>query len=271
MNDLTTAGHATRIGLAAPTRRLPLVRDGQPVPVRALTTSWGTATVTGRLDMCHLELLNKLYMAGLAREIDGGELEIHFDPAALRRQIGWDRTSYRQMLALLNDLHDTKVKLELSDKGVTVRSWDHVVTRILTATKEEARSRSSGGYLWQGKEKHTRKLREKREVWVVRIGAGWRNLMRALPLRYDPAVWHLQYGVNQALALFMLSHKPGARMRLTLVLTTLGVSEGKYPRRNARKQIKSELGHLRELGVEVEGKWVSSGARTAGSGAPQSQ
>lgn len=93
-----------------------------------------------------------------------------------------------------------------------------------------------------------------RRIYLIKFGEKWsQSVLDDIPVLYDvAAVCRFKYGITQAVAKLMLSHRQGWRQTLDTVLDWLLVFE-RQNRRQAKRRLISEQRALCAVGIEFDG------------------
>lgn len=247
---ISTPAAMCRVPIFAPTRR------GSTVVCHHVESSWGSATITGRLDQRHRDVIDALLAVqqGHRQASVHGDVAVLVDSADLRRQLGWDRWRYEHIISALRDLRAAEIEMRLGD-GTT--SWSGILTHIMESasappprhrgarsadiTPEPGRTDVRGGAMWE-----------------ITVSGAWIALTRHLPCRYPDAVLRMKRGVVQALARFILSHRD-PQISINAALDAIGVDPRQRSR--ARRWVRDEAESLAAVGVKVAGNMLTADER----------
>lgn len=240
--------HVCRVPVFAATRRL-----FAGVVQHRVTTSWGAATITGRLDQRHRDVIDAAMSVAISRrEESTGDVTYAVDSARLRSVLGWDRWKYDHIRECLRDLRAAEIELKVSAASVPIRAeWSGILTRVTEAPIRPPQRLGSRSR-WRGTPPEPDPLTERPRggmIWAITVSRAWIAVMEALPMTYPPSVVRLRYGATQAAARMMLSHRDGAAMGWDAVMEALDIRPA--DRARARRQIVAETDALAELGVVV--------------------
>lgn len=208
-----------------------------------METSFGRCRVTGRLGQRHADIVESmLYVAERRREISDGGIELLVDPAELRRTLSDHQYSYGRIKKLLIDLRAATVEivtpaLELRGDSIIGGLIDHVSPSPMTR-----RDPLTGG---------------ERHLWRVRLGVALTMLLeKDYSLYYLPApIARLQYGISQAVARYVLTHKhdPAGGSYLDTLIRAVGGNEiSAQTMGNWRTRLKKDAESLYEMGIEID-------------------
>ena len=96
-----------------------------------------------------------------------------------------------------------------------------------------------------------------RNLWRVRLGVALVMLLEHdLSLYYDPApIARLQYGISQAVARHILSHKtePLGGWYLDTAIMAVAGKSGSQAMRDGRRRLKEDADELKALGLILDG------------------
>ncbi len=236
-----TQVNTCRIPIFSPTRR------PQTVTSFYVETSWGHATITGKLGQQHRDLLDAAMMVSEYREWTGDEDRFHLhlkvDPAKLRSvmSIGGD-ANYLQIQKLFEDMRVARVDMHInaSDRNMV----GGIISEVEDA-KCEAPTTRAGAF-----------GSENRRYWRISFSSGWSRLIKDdVEMRYPLArVMSLQFGFSQAVARFCLSHSSVNQTIDSLVVT---LNAGGRVRDRKGELLKDEAG-LIKLGILVDSTLVKS-------------
>ncbi|HAS6762871.1 TPA: ABC transporter ATPase [Vibrio parahaemolyticus] len=203
-----------------------------------IDTSFGRCRVTGRLGQRHADVVEgMLYVAERKRDVSDGGVEILVDPAKLRRTLSDNQYSFGQIEKLVTELRAATITIETSqfDFPIIGGLIDHVIPSPMTRLNP-----LTGG---------------ERHLWRVRLGAAMVMLLEHdLSLYYRPKdISRLQYGISQAVARHILTHKndPAGGWHMdTLIRAVSGNVKGQKIR-DARKRLRKDVLGLSKLGIEI--------------------
>ncbi|WP_201786950.1 hypothetical protein [Acidihalobacter prosperus] len=242
---ITTAGHACRVPIFAPVRRV-----GRGLVRQRVESAWGHATITGHLGQRERDALDSVCEAAQAwRPESTGDVTALVDSARLRASLGWDRWKYSQIRDALRALRAAEIELIIHGER---SEWSGIITHIVEAgdpPPERVGSRSRWRTAPPVPEPGRTSPRDGM-MWEITISRAWIALMRRLQVRYPAAVFHMRYGVSQAAARFILSHKPGATMRIDTVLDAVGVQS--RDRARARRELAADASLMATAGVHID-------------------
>lgn len=200
-----------------------------------LNTSWGTATVKGRLGQRHADVLEAVRACALEiKKIDDG-LILLVDPFEIRKRIGTGYYSHQQMTTLLKELTEAIVSIETDD----IRAVGHFIDYTEEARKPVLDKRGRERY-WM----------------IVKLGkVGLQLLNDDFKLYYDPTpISNLKHGICQAIARHVLTHKRepnGGWLVDTLIETVAGVLPS-IKKAKARAAIKRDIDGFTACGIVVD-------------------
>ncbi len=226
----TTTVTQSRVQLFQPTQR-PTYRRGDWVE-----TAWGRCRVTGRLGQRHADVWEAICFCAERIPTIESRLELLVDPAAIKKVLSDRNYSGSGLNALLQDL--TAAVVEINSGG-----WigsGHLIDDQFksTVTKPDPLTKKD------------------RPMILVRVGSAGRAF-----LNYDIGKWRdpaliarLPHGVSQAVARLVLSHKGDGRVAIDTALEAVGIKTADL--RNARRDLKSDIGSLQIAGIVVEGGFV---------------
>lgn len=248
-NLIKTAAAACRVPIFSPTRG-----RSNAVFRHHVSTSWGSAVITGRLDQRHRDVLDAVIdvNCGGRKASIHGDMALLVDSAVLRRRLGWSRWRYSHIIEILRDLRAAEVELQPCRQGKT--EWTGIITHIRESHVPPPPRRGSLRTEQLVPDPGRPDIRGG-AVWEITVSGAWIELMRRLPTVYAPAVLSMRYGVSQALARFMLSHD-SPRMPIDTALCAIGV-DSRQARHRARGDLEIERETLATVGVLIEGDWVS--------------
>ena len=230
----TSTSAQARVMLYQPTQR-PSLRAGD-----WRETSFGRCRVKGRLGQRHADVVEAiLYCAERRRDVSDGGVELLVDPARVRKTLSDSRYSFTQLEKLLAELRAATITIETPqfDFPIIGGLIDHVIPSPMTRPDP----------LTKGE----------RHMWRVRLGVALIMLLkRDLSLYYDPApIARLHYGISQAVARHILSHKtePQGGWYLDTVIMAVAGKLASQAMRNARRSLKGDADGLKALGVILDG------------------
>ena len=245
--QVTTNASACRIPIFSWTR------ESRGVIQQTVGTSWGTAVITGRLDQRHRDVIDLVAVAAESWRPEGtqGDMIARVDSSLLRKLLGWDKWTYRQILDVLRDLRAA----EIAGHG----EWTGILTHIAesaAAPKPRLPSRQirgrKGKKLLRGPT-HTPDPERAKDprggmVWEITISGAWIRLIQQLPVRYPLRVVRMKYGISQAVTRFILSHAPGARYGIDTLFHAVGVPTKRYKRAVEEMSVDAEI--MAECGIK---------------------
>lgn len=246
----TSTVHQSRLRVFEPTRRPRYCQ-------RDITTPWGTASVTGKLGQGHADVLEAMcHELEDWRRTEKGAIELLIDPYKLRKTAnGGKLGSGTQVDVILFDLMQAILDIGIPKHGLRVRG--HIIDEIVDS-KVTKPSHGFGKDRKQGEERHLSK---------VTLGRAFVGLVGGdLHLHYDPSpIAALQYGVSQAIARHIATHKtvPPGGWHLDTLIDAVGAGEaGKLG--NRRRELRKDAEGLRGLGILIEERRVRREGRTEG-------
>ena len=230
----TTTCTPARIRLFQPTQR-PVHRKGD-----WLISSWGRCRVTGRIGQRHADLLESiLFVAEKRRETADGAIELLVDPARIRRCMSAEGYSGDGLRSLIVELEQVVVEVETPEFKLS----GHLVDHVISTTKTMRRDPLTG---------------ENRPLLTVRLGLPLVHLIKNdLPLYYDPSpISKLRFGVSQAVARHVLTHKAGQEKTVDGVLAAVCGEMSPTEMRNRRRELRQNAAGLAALGIAIDGETI---------------
>ena len=234
----TTTVHQGRLRIFEPTRRPKLCQ-------RDITTPWGTVFVNGKLGQGHADVLEAMFHEREDwRQTDKGAIELLIDPYKIRKTANGGKVgSGTQLDAILSDLMQAILDINIPERRLRVRG--HIIDEIV----ESKITKTSHGF---GK---GRKQGEERHFSKVTLGRAFVGLVgRDFHLHYKPKpIAALQYGVSQAIARHIATHKtdPPGGWHLDKLIEAVGAGEaGKLG--NRRRELRKDGEGLGLLGILIE-------------------
>jgi hypothetical protein len=200
-----------------------------------LNTSWGTATVKGRLGQRHADVLEAVRACALEiKKIDDG-LILLVDPFEIRKRIGTGYYSHQQMTTLLKELTEAIVSIETDD----IRAVGHFIDYTEEARKPVLDKRGRERY-WM----------------IVKLGkVGLQLLNDDFKLYYDPTpISNLKHGICQAIARHVLTHKrePNGGWLVDTLIETVAGALPSIKKAKARAAIKRDIDGFTACGIVVD-------------------
>ncbi|CQR44898.1 conserved hypothetical protein [Thiomonas sp. CB3] len=198
--------HVSRVPIFAPTRK------PRHVESWAVATSWGEATITGRLGQPHRDVLDASRMVA-EREVEDAEGRRHLlvDSARLRAALGWNAINYSQISERLEDLRLASVRLTIPSKGIRVNGG--VVSEYIDSFLAHKPQRSSR-VIHLLRRPTTSQDPPQQQVtgggmWRISFSLPWSVLLNSdLETTYPLGlILGLRHGVSQALARFCWTHR----------------------------------------------------------------
>lgn len=234
----TSTVHQARLCLFEPTRR-------PTYQVREMRTSWGKAKIKGKIGQGHADVLEAMFWSCADWRSDlEGRIELLIDTYQLRKIAnGGKQGSFEQLQTVLDDLMGVLVDVEIPARGIT--ACGHVIDQIVRSKIEIDRRGSLNG----------RFCDNPRHYMKVTLGPVFLALIGAdLHLRYDPLpLAQLQFGVAQALARHVLSHRSAPRggYHLDRLLEAVGAGDPEKMS-NRRREIRKDAERLKALGIVIQ-------------------
>ena len=245
---LTTPAGVCRVAIFQPTRR-PMRRE------IAVEGPWGAARIDGKLGQQHRDVLDILIACSNAwRETSEHDVVLLVDSADIRRKLGWNRWTYKQIIDVLNDLLSARTEIRIPGWPADAAG---IVMRIAECEGIPPPTRRPGARrvkIWEPPDKDTATAVRGGMLWEVTISRGWIALLRRLSVGYPVEVVRMQFGVSQAVTRLMLSHQHGARYKLSTALEAVGVPPKR--RRRARREIEADSAAMSAAGVVLEGEII---------------
>ncbi|MHB0992567.1 MAG: hypothetical protein ACYC3O_07715 [Burkholderiales bacterium] len=227
----TTTVTQARVCLFQPTQR-PVYRRGDWI-----ATSWGRCRVTGRLGQRHADVFESIFFhAEKSRKIDD-RLEILVDPARIRKSLSDARYSGAGLQVMLDDLAAALVQIDTENGWVAA---GHLIDSHYKSSTQKKIDPLTG---------------EERPLIVVKIGdAAMALLADDIKKWRDPApIARLERGISQAVARFVLSHRPeGQEWKIDSILDAVGVGTGQE-RRNRKRELLCDREDLESVGILISG------------------
>ena len=239
--------HISRVPIFAPTRRPDRVRQFRVV------TSWGEATVTGRLGQPHRDILDAArFVAERIVRTGEGRMHLLVDSARVRAKLGWGSVSYAQILRRLRDLREAEIDLCVPARGLRIIGGilDEIVEAAVPPpprSGSRARQAAVCAPVAEGPPRGGM-------VWRITLSRAWTTLVEAdLETRYPlTQVLRMSYGISQALARYCLTHRR-VHEPLPALLGRLGATRAL---RKLRRELQADSEILTELGIRVEQDYV---------------
>jgi len=183
-------------------------------------TSFGRCRIEGRLGQRHADVVESiLYCAEKRRDVSDGGIELLVDPARVRKT--------------LSDIIEVETP--------TFRVLGHLIDQVVESPMTR-RNPLTG---------------DDRPMWRVRLGMALVMLLeRDLSLYYDPApIARLQYGISQAVARHILSHKiePLGGWYIDTAIMAVAGKSGSQTMRDGRRRLKEDADELKALGLILDG------------------
>lgn len=230
-----TPTNACRIPIFAPTRR--------PMSVKSfmVSTSWGSATITGRLGQQHRDLLDAARMvAEREEETDDGRIHLLVDPAKLRSAIGGESINTNLIKSWLIDLMQAIVEVKINNPDIVVTGG--LISEVVDATVEPPKTRAGA-------------FREGRRYLRISFGTGWSKLISSDYSTHYPIrqVVSLKHGFSQAVARFCWSHH-NVNESISSLAEKLAAS-GRI--RDLRRNIHDDVDGLAKIGIDVDGDKIT--------------
>lgn len=233
-----------RCGVFQPTRR-------PEFQSREYITKWGSFTVSGRLGQAHQDLLEASIKYAEIHEIVDNRLGLLIDLSVLRKVLSKsnDRANLQQIIDLYEEMRKASVvRNDNMDKsktfsGIVSEHGYAMIEKELSNRANKTTKTSSDGKIY---------------YYKVELSANWTELMLGVTTDYRGKLQNilsLRRGVLQACSRFMLSHKPGAKYKITDVFEILGI-EGRQ--RDRLDELDEGKEALAEMDVIFDGQYMSS-------------
>jgi hypothetical protein len=230
----TSTAHQSRLQLFQPTRR-------PKVLARTIETSWGTATVNGKIGQVHADILEAFCRQAKAFRVSAtGQIQILVDPYKIRTSVGGGKEySGDTLWKMIEEIKSVTIELRAPAQKIRVMGG------ILDLIEESPATVIS----------HNGKPRQ---LWRVTFNAAFSMLLAEdLALTYDPApLAKLKAGISQAIARHILTHKdqPNGGWVLDDLIKTVGAGETPTAMKDRRKEIRADSESLANVGVILDGK-----------------
>ena len=244
--------HQSRVPIFSPTRR-PTKRVQC-----AVETAWGRVRVTGRLGQRHRDLLDALDDSTLQKvtTTDGCQHRL-VDPHKLRAILGrkGGRAAAGMVEGLVKDLTEALLQIDTT-------SGLHILGHIF----DEARWHEGAG-----PGEAARFGRDARRLYRLKMGAAWcQFIQKDLQFSYDrKLIGALQYGVSQAVARLLLTHRGCTRVEVDTALEQVGVGPGeRQPLWDARRRLAGDREGLLGLGIVINQGMITVRRSSAGAESP---
>lgn len=228
-----------RVGVFQPTRR--------PVAVsRIYKTKWGCFEVNGRLGQAHEDFLEVAIKYALKKEIIEGCLCISIDLSQIRKALSKTegRASFTQTIKICEDLRTVQVIRKDETEKSTTFSGIISVHGFSKATKDDKSKTNKTSIRCRDGQIH---------YYKIKFSESWTKLLLdTLTTEYRGKLLEiltLRNGITQAVARFMLTHKPGARYRIIEVFSIVCISGRTSDR---MRELLSEKNKLLEMGIAIE-------------------
>ncbi len=271
-SKLKTARIACRVPLFSPNR------ETSTITTQRVTTPWGRAVITGKLDQRHRDVLDTLLQVAHLWLPDGskGDYVARVDSARLRAALGWNKLNYEQIVNALRDLRAAEIEANF-DGEKNMRAWAGIIGRI-EESEETPPGRRVGTSIIKKSErniaarddgtKRTSQIVRGGRVWEVVVSGIWLDILRSAQTAYPAQVLRMRYGVSQAITRFMLSHSGPTEYGLEKALSYVGVPvkrheraleemarpgvKNKRSKTKAREEIPSDIEIMAGLGIAVD-------------------
>lgn len=206
-----------------------------------IVTSWGTATIKGKLGQRHADLLESIRVCALSiKPTENGGLNLLVDPYVIRKRIGTGYYSYEQMKKLLEDLRDTSVRIETKE----FNGYGGLINEYIESRKPVP---EKGRGILEGKERY---------LMIVNIGKiGATLLQNDVPLYYDPSqISQLHSGMSQAIARHVLTHQtdPNGGWKLDSLIKAVAGDITPRQIRKARQAVLKDAENLASCGIYLD-------------------
>ena len=228
----TSTSAQARVMLYQPSQR-PRLRSGDWTE-----TSFGRCRIEGRLGQRHADVVESiLYCAEKRRDVSDGGIELLVDPARVRKTLSDSRYSHERLWSILRECMGAVIEVETP----TFRVLGHLIDQVVESPMTR-RNPLTG---------------DDRPMWRVRLGMALVMLLeRDLSLYYDPApIARLQYGISQAVARHILSHKiePLGGWYIDTAIMAVAGRSGSQTMRDGRRRLKEDADELKALGLILDG------------------
>lgn len=243
-NKLKTWREGTRIGIFDN-------GDNPKNKVREISTSWGYATVDGRLGQRHQEVLDALIAcAVLSKPLDEDnpktcDYRLFIDSVGLRSMLGWDMTRYELIVNCIKDLMKSIVTVE--PKNSRIVSMSGIIKSAKSTGK--VRAKQNGSYNQAPSAEPTGKLIGG-QLWAIDISIEWLTLIEDQPSYYPLAVLRLKHGESKKLAKFIHSHVSPQYFLSKALREWMQIDRRHRPR--AKNKMLREADDLEKVGVVID-------------------
>lgn len=231
----TTTAHQARLQLYQPTRR-PQWQE------RVIQTSWGVATVRGKLGQVHADIIEAICRHAEDHRVlpVTGHMQILVDPYRVRVTVGGGTPYSKDTLwRMLTELREVSITLEVPSKNLKVLGG------ILDRVEESPATRIN------------RLTGKPRQLWRVTLDPAFSAmLLEDLQLYYDPApLAKIEAGVAQAIARHILTHRdqPVGGWHIDSLIKVVGADGDSVTMRHRRREIHKCAASLKTVGLIVDG------------------
>ena len=198
-----------------------------------------------------------MYCAERRREEADRTIKLLVDPARLRKLLG-EHYSLEQVWVLLGELCGAVIEIESPHLSTTER----IMGPVLAVAKYSRTETRADPFAGRVRRKNPPRSADRRML-TVRLGEAWTTLIRLdLPLHYNPSrIARLQYGVSQAVARHILTHRgvPNGGWTVDRLIATVAGDIHGQALRDARRWLHKDALGLAEIGIVVAGDRVSVG------------
>jgi len=230
----TTTAHQARLQLYQPTRR-PKWQE------RIIETSWGTATVRGKIGQVHADIIEAICRHAEDHRIVAatGHMQILVDPYRVRVTVGGGKAYSQDTLwRMLSELRETSITLEVPSQHLKILGG------ILDRVEESQATRINPV---NGKP---------RQLWRVTLDPAFSAMLREdLQMHYDPApLAKIETGVAQAIARHILTHRdqPTGGWLIDTMIHAVGAGGDSVSMRHRRRELHACADSLKTVGILIE-------------------
>lgn len=255
--------HQSRCQIYQPTRRpMHLTEETE------FSTSWGIATIKGRLGQAHADVFEAIMFTAIDcwHDSEFGTTDLLVDPYQLRKILGAGKGTIKGkpsmgskdgLKHIMDDIMQVLVSLKVPAKGIEIHGhivdyYEEVDGTVECSLKKVHRAKiNDEGQI----ETYTDSI-VGRKLWKVVIGKAW-NLLNSqdIGLFYNPwPLAKLQSGISQAVARHVMTHKqePNGGWIIDSLLETVGAGT-KAELRNRRRELRNDRIGFENLGFLIVG------------------
>lgn len=240
----TTTALVSRMQVFEPTRR----PKSKETDVRVIETTYGSATIKGRLGQAHADVLEAiLFHIRDVVSINDSAMVVMVDPHRVRMSAGGGKQfSGEQIEIITKELMSAVIDI----RAPGVKIFGHIIDTV------EVLHDGATSPLSQSKIGHGEKT-----MWKVTIGKGYLQIMiqDLIGIHRDPEkIAKISNGISQAVTRFCKTHSntPNGGWKIDGLIEAVGAGGSLESVRNRRREIRNDAEAMKGSGVIIDGDRV---------------